>query len=146
MHAESFKKEHHTDHEQEGKGEHFNGRMAIDKAADGICCEKHHTDGNHHCGDHYLNALREPDCGDDRVKREDKVEDNNLHYTAEKRYFLDVIFIMKRSFEFVVNLECIILTRRLSYFKLLFKNSNVRSHTNCADAESYSGRSVSRNQ
>lgn len=36
--------------------------------------------------------------------------------------------------------------RRLSYFKLFFKNANVRSHASCADVASYSGRSVSTNQ
>ena len=40
----------------------------------------------------------------------------------------------------------IIPARRLSYFKLFFKNANVRSHATCADAASYSGRSVSTNQ
>src|SRR6266545_5577427 len=75
---ERLRDEQDADEEEEGEGEHLHRRVALDELADRPGEHEHHADREHHRCDHHRQVLGHPDSGDDRVEREDDVEDADL--------------------------------------------------------------------
>ena len=70
--------------QKETKSQHLNGWMAFDKAANGPGKEHHEDDRYNDSSDHYRNVVDHSDGSDDRVERENNVEEDDLNDDGAK--------------------------------------------------------------
>ena len=79
MHPEAVGDQHGADHQQEAEREHHDGRVVLDEVRERIGGYQHQPDRDHHGGDHDRQRARHADRGQDRIDREDNVEQHDLH-------------------------------------------------------------------
>lgn len=70
-------------HHEEGKGQHFEGRMFVDKVTDAGSKQEHNDHGNYHGDDHDGDLFGQAYCGDDTVEREHRIDDDDLSNYVE---------------------------------------------------------------
>src|SRR3712207_6071563 len=103
--VETFEEEGEADQQEEAQGEHLHRRVAVDEAAHGLGGDQHHQDGDGDGGDHHGDLIDHADGGYDRVKREDRVEEDYLHQDAAevRRYPRALVSLL--ALEVLVDLE-----------------------------------------
>ncbi len=78
MNAKSVRDQHHPDHHEECQREHDHRRIAADEMGKRIRCDEHDPDGYHDRDGHHGNIASHSDRCQDRIDRENKVENGNL--------------------------------------------------------------------
>src|SRR5256884_4275296 len=82
--VKAFGHERAADEQQETQGEHFQRRMFLDKTADAPGENEHEHQRDDDRGHHYPELTRHTDRRDDRVERENDVEQQDLNDHAGK--------------------------------------------------------------
>ena len=78
MEVETLGDQGRANEEEEGEGEHLHGGVAADEVVHRSREDHHEPDRDHHRDDHDRDLVDHADGGDDRVEREDDVEDGDL--------------------------------------------------------------------
>jgi hypothetical protein len=81
--VEAVGDQHHADDEEERERQHLDRGMRGHEASDARGEGHHEEHRGDDCGDHDLDPIDHPDRGDDRVEREDDVDDHDRRITAE---------------------------------------------------------------
>ena len=82
MEADAVSNQRHADHQQKAEGEHHNRRVALDEVGKRSGGDKHDCDRKYYRDVHDREMLGHPNGGDDRVDREDQVEQQYLEDRA----------------------------------------------------------------
>ena len=80
--AEAVGDERHADHQQEAERQHHDGRVLLDEVRERRRGHQHHRDRHDHRDVHDRELVGHAHGGDDRVDREDEVEDQDLEDRA----------------------------------------------------------------
>ena len=78
MDVKGFGHQQGADHRQKGQGQDLDGRVPVNKVTNRLGCQHHDRYRRDHGADHDADLVHHADCGDDRVQREDDVDDTDL--------------------------------------------------------------------
>jgi len=82
MHAEAIGDQHSADHQQKAQRQHHDGRVPGDEIGERIGGQHHRAHGDQHGNDHDRKIIGHAHGGQDRIEREDHVEQDDLHDRA----------------------------------------------------------------
>ena len=83
---QTFNHQGKADQQQEAQRQNLDGGMFLYKAAQWASREDHHACRNNHSEDHDLDMVHHANRGNDRIKREDDIQQHNLNdHTPERR-------------------------------------------------------------
>src|SRR5262245_53961463 len=104
MLAEAFRHQHTADQDEKAEREHLDGRMSVHEITDLIHEDEHDDHRDDHGSDHDSDLLDHPDGSNDRVEREDDIEQHDLddHLLEVHRHLFG--FLAVHAFELFVNL------------------------------------------